>query len=96
MTKTDRLEARLDPQQRAVLEQAAALRGQSLSAFLLGAALTEARAVIQAASVTTIPADFAERFAKVLDAPPGAFATRFTRLASYEPLDEVQTPSSSR
>lgn len=87
-TKTDRIEARLDPAQRAVLEQAAALRGQSLSTFVVGAALTKARETLDAAQVTTLPAGFADVFMGLLDAPSGAFSSDFKRLGAYERLTE--------
>ncbi len=87
--KTERLEARLQPEQRAVLERAAALRGQSLSGFMVGAALAEANLLLQDAQVTLIPPEFEATFTKLLDAPPGARAASHKRLADYEPLDEV-------
>jgi uncharacterized protein (DUF1778 family) len=86
--KTERFEARLEPEQRALLEEAAAARGQSLSAFMVGAALVEAKVVVQSSQVTLIPSEFAATFTKLLEAPPGALAPNFRRLADYEPLAE--------
>lgn len=87
-TKTERLEARVDPDQRAMLEQAAALRGQSLSAFVIGAAMSEAGEILHEAQVTMLPASFTDAFMLLLDAPAGAFASDYKRLAGYEPLTE--------
>ena len=88
MAKTERIEARVAPEQRSLLEEAAALQGQSVSGFLLGVALREARSVVDAATVTVVPADFAIAFEAILSAPPGARATEFERLGAYEPLRE--------
>ncbi len=87
--KTERFEARIAPTERAVLEEAAAARGQSLSAFMLAAALAEANAVLQTTQVTLVPSEFAATFTKLLDAPSGALARNFQRLADYEPLAET-------
>ncbi len=87
--KTERVEARLQPEQRALLEDAAALRGQSLSGFMIGAALAEANSLLEETRVTVIPREFEANFIKLLDAPPGALAASHKRLAEYEPLDEA-------
>ena len=92
MAKTERIEARVAPEQRNVLEEAASLRGESLSGFVVGVALREARAVVDAATVTVVPADFAAAFDAILAAPPGAHATQFEHLAGYEPLREGMAP----
>ena len=96
MAKTERIEARVAPEQRNVLEEAASLRGESLSGFVVGVALREAHAVVDAATVTVVPADFAAAFDSILAAPPGARATEFERLGAYEPLPEGTAPSAAK
>lgn len=96
MAKTERIEARIAPEQRSLLEEAAALRGQSLSGFVVGVALEEAHSVVDAASVTEVPADFAAAFDALLAAPPGARAAEFERLAGYEPLYEGGSRTAAR
>ena len=78
--KSDRLEARVSPQQRATLEWAAALAGTSVSAFVVDAAVERAEELMAAQMSTTVPADFFDRLVEVLDqadrAPTLAKATR--------------------
>lgn len=45
--KSQRIEARLDPKQKALLTQAAALQGKSLSEFVIQSAYQTARQVVQ-------------------------------------------------
>jgi uncharacterized protein (DUF1778 family) len=47
MHKSDRIEARLNPEQKALLAQAAALQGKSLSEFVIHSAYQTARQVVQ-------------------------------------------------
>ncbi len=89
--KTDRIEARLDPEQRALLEEAAAARGQSLSDFVLGVALSEAESVMRSMHVTVIPPEFVAEFERLLEAPPDR--NRHRRLAECEPLLEEPEPA---
>jgi len=50
-TKTERIEVRLSAEHKALIEDAAALRGQSISAFVVSEALQQARR-IQLTSLT--------------------------------------------
>lgn len=70
--KTDRLEARLSPDQRALIERAASTAGMSVSAFLVGAAVVRADEVIAAATTTLVPADYFDGLLAALDAPDAA------------------------
>jgi uncharacterized protein (DUF1778 family) len=78
--KSDRLEARVSPQQRATLEWAAGLAGTSVSAFVVDAAVERAEELMAAQMSTTVPADFFDRLVEVLDqadrAPTFAKAAR--------------------
>ena len=54
--KSDRLEARVSPEQRARLEWAASLAGTSVSAFVVDAAVDRAEELLAAQMSTTVPA----------------------------------------
>jgi uncharacterized protein (DUF1778 family) len=62
-TKTARIEVRLSPEHKTRIENAAALNGQSLSAFVVSAALERARQ-IQSTSLTQRDWD---RFLEIVD-----------------------------
>ncbi len=66
--KTERMEARVSPDQRARIERAASAAGVSVSAFLVGAAVKRADEVIAEATTTTVPADYFDELLAVLDA----------------------------
>lgn len=70
--KTDRLEARLSPDERDRIERAASTAGVSVSAFMVGAAVDRAEEVIAAATVTVVPADYFEGLLAALDEPETA------------------------
>lgn len=80
--KTDRLEARLSPDQRALIERAASAAGVSVSAFVVGAAIDRADEVI-ADAMTAVPADYFDNLLAGLDeaehAPRLATAARRAR-----------------
>ena len=65
--KSDRLEARVSPQQRATLEWAASLAGTSVSAFVVDAAVERAEELMAAQMSTTVSADYFDRLVGVLD-----------------------------
>lgn len=71
-TKSDRLETRVSPDQRAQLERAATLAGTSVSAFVLDAAVARAEALITEKMFTTVPADYFDRLVEALDQPERA------------------------
>jgi uncharacterized protein (DUF1778 family) len=74
--KSDRLEARVSPEERARLEWAASLEGTSVSAFMVDAAVERARELMSAQMSTTVPADYFDRLIGALDR-----AERASRLA---------------
>ena len=65
--KTDRFETRLSPDERERIERAAATAGQSMSAFIVGAAVDRADEVIAAATITAVPTDYFDRLLAALD-----------------------------
>lgn len=70
--KTDRFEARLSADERERIERAAATAGQSMSAFMVGAAVARADEVIAAATATVVPADYFDDLLGALDHPEPA------------------------
>jgi len=61
--ETERIEVRLSREHKAVIEQAAALRGQSISAFVVAEALERARQL----QVTALSRRDWERFLEIMD-----------------------------
>lgn len=55
-SKSDRIEARLNPEQKALLAQAAALEGRSLSEFVIHSACQSARQVVQEQELLSLTA----------------------------------------
>lgn len=78
--KSDRLEARVSPEQRARLEWAARLAGTSVSAFVVDAAVERAEELVTAQMSTSVPADYFDRLVSSLeradDAPTLAKAAK--------------------
>jgi uncharacterized protein (DUF1778 family) len=70
--KSDRLEARVSPEQRARLELAAAITGTSVSTFVVGAAIERAEELVAAQMSTTVPAAYFDRLVAALDEPDRA------------------------
>lgn len=68
-TKTDRIEARLSPDERALIDRAAAITGTSSSAFVVSAAVDRADQVLAASMVTATPVDYFDRLVAALDDP---------------------------
>jgi len=82
-----RLDLRLDPADKTLIERAASLRGMKLSAFVRAAALRESQAVL-AAEIPVLSADESRRFLEALDSPfrPNAkLARALARLAVLDP-----------
>lgn len=65
--KTDRLEARLSPDERQRIEQAASTAGLSVSAFVVEVAVERADQIIAAATTTVVPADYFDDLLAALD-----------------------------
>jgi uncharacterized protein (DUF1778 family) len=66
-TKTQRMEARVSPDERARIEQAAAASGVSVSAFIVDAAVQQADAIITASTTTAAPQDYFDALVAALD-----------------------------
>jgi uncharacterized protein (DUF1778 family) len=66
-TKVERVEARLTGAQRRQIEQAAALAGESVSSFIVLAALERAESVVVEQATTVVPAAYFDRLAASLD-----------------------------
>lgn len=66
-TKTERLEARVARTDRELIELAAASTGESVSAFMVGAAVGRAEEVLAEATTTTVPADYFDALMAALD-----------------------------
>ncbi|HTA32452.1 MAG TPA: DUF1778 domain-containing protein [Solirubrobacteraceae bacterium] len=71
-TKAERLEARLTSTERKQIEQAAALAGESVSSFVVFAALGRADSLVREQASTVIPADYFDRLVASLDEPEDA------------------------
>lgn len=67
--KTARIEVRSTEQQKQLLEQAAAVYGESLTGFVLSAAIERAIEIIRDATITEVSLRDMERFAEILDQP---------------------------
>jgi len=65
--KSDRLEARVSPEQRARLEWAARLAGTSVSTFVVDAAVERAEELVAEQMSTSVPADYFDRLVDSLD-----------------------------
>jgi len=69
MPKTARIELRADPGQEEHIRTAAGLVNQSISAFMLSAAVEKADAVIATWSTTTVSSEFFDQLLEELDRP---------------------------
>jgi uncharacterized protein (DUF1778 family) len=82
-TRTERIEARVAPRDRARIDKAAALEGQSVSAFMVTAATEKADQVIATRTATVVHADYFDRLVAAIDradrAPRLARAARLVR-----------------
>lgn len=70
--KTNRIEIRVTPEQRQVLEQAAWYEGVTLSAFVLGVAVERADQITDAFRATVVSPEKFEELLAWLDEPPVA------------------------
>jgi uncharacterized protein (DUF1778 family) len=71
-TKAQRLEARLTSTQHKQIEQAAALAGESVSSFVVLAALDRADILVRERASTVVPATYFDRLVGSLDQPEKA------------------------
>jgi uncharacterized protein (DUF1778 family) len=84
--KSDRLEARVSPDQRARLELAATIAGMSVSAFVVEAAVERAEEIVARQMSTTVPADYFDRLVFAIDEPDRApTLTKVARRVSRRP-----------
>lgn len=65
--KAERLEARLTSTQRKQIEQAAALAGESVSSFVVLAAMDRADVLVREQASTVVPAAYFDRLVRSLD-----------------------------
>lgn len=79
--KRERLEARLDAGQKALIERAAQLQGRSVTDFLLATVQEAAARVVREATVIDVSAEASRRFAAALlePSPPNASMRRAAR-----------------
>ena len=68
--KSDRVEARLSSDQRDRIGRAAAFTGESMSAFIVSAAVQRADDVIGEYSSTVVPVEYFDQLVAALDEPP--------------------------
>ena len=71
-TKTDRLEARVTSEERREIEQAAALASESVSSFVVTAAIQRAEAIVSERASTPVPPDYFDMLLGSLDEPDSA------------------------
>jgi uncharacterized protein (DUF1778 family) len=65
--KVGRIEARLSTDERRRIDRAAQLAGQSVSSFVVGAAVEKADALIAESTVTPVPAEYFDRLLTSID-----------------------------
>jgi len=85
-TKTERLDMRLSTEHKELLEQAAAITGQPVTAFAISNLLTRAREIIEQHSRTVLSRADWERFQTILasdDEPSPALMKAAERQAKY-------------
>ena len=70
--KSDRIEARLSPDERARILRAAGFEGLSMSSFIVAAAVQKADEVISEHTVTRTPPDYFDELLRALDEPEAA------------------------
>jgi uncharacterized protein (DUF1778 family) len=68
-TRTERIEARVEPDRAERIRFASSLMHTSVSGFMVEAASEKAEQVIAEASYTTVPADFFDNLLAALDEP---------------------------
>jgi uncharacterized protein (DUF1778 family) len=66
--KTERMEARMSPEEREQIERAATVVGLSASAFMVNAAVDRAAEIITQSTTTTVPSEYFDTLLEELDA----------------------------
>lgn len=69
-TRTERIEARVDPERASRIRCAAELAHASVSAFVVDAAVERAERILVEHHTTTVPSQFFDRLLAALDEPP--------------------------
>jgi uncharacterized protein (DUF1778 family) len=70
--KSDRIEARLSPEERERILRAAGFQGLSMSSFIVAAAVEKADEVISEHAITMVPPDYFDQLLEALDEPEPA------------------------
>lgn len=78
-TRSDRLVARISPDDKVLLERAATLEGSSLAAFVVSHVRMAAAEVIRRHDAIELNRAESERFLKALVAPPGKAPSRLAK-----------------
>ncbi len=72
ITKTERVEARLSPEERSRIEEAAEVAGESMSSFIVIAAVGRADEIIATNHASVVPDDYFDQLLAALDEPAEA------------------------
>lgn len=86
VTKDHRRELRLSSSDDDLITEAAGLLGLSVSEFLLGRAVADAEAVVEAHRTVRLQQDSYDRFLRALDAPPKPVAKLVDQIRKSRPL----------
>ncbi|MGH3263166.1 MAG: DUF1778 domain-containing protein [Trebonia sp.] len=73
-SRTERIEARIDPSSAERIRFASALEHTSLSGFMVAAAAEKAERVIAQHAYTLVPSDYFDRLLEILEQPPEPLA----------------------
>ncbi len=84
--REERIELRCDVEQKALAQRAAALRGESLSAFVLESVRRAAEETVRSYEVITLSGDDAHALAQALLAPPPPSPRFVQAVAEYDEL----------
>ncbi|MEA2684872.1 MAG: hypothetical protein QOE93_67 [Actinomycetota bacterium] len=68
-SRSERVEARLSPEERGRIERAARSEGRSLSSFIVEAAVERADQILAEPTVTVVPAEYFDRLVAAMDEP---------------------------
>lgn len=85
-TKDHRRELRLSSRDDDLIVEAAGLLGVSVSEFLLGRAVADAEAIVDAHRTVGLPQDAHDRFLLALDSPPQPVAKLVDQIRKSRPL----------
>jgi uncharacterized protein (DUF1778 family) len=86
VTKDRRRELRLSSRDDDLITEAAGLLGLSVSEFLLGRAVADAEAIVDAHRTIRLKQDSYDRFFRALDAPPKPVAKLVDQIHKSRPL----------